>query len=355
MRQAHERSRLVNRATKDIVWDWDLSTGAIQWSVNFCTLMGHPLSDMRGSEDSWRRSVHPSDRPRVLRSLRRALAGDAECWSAAYRHRRGDGSYADVLDRGCIARDERGRPRRVIGAITDVTDLRRVEARLREGEKRQRAFVAHLAHELRTPVSAIKGFAETLRRGALRDERRRGDFVRTIESHADRLAWIVDNLLSLSALEAGRALKLEPVEVKDEVAGYIASIATLTAAKRVRVVSTVPEGLRVLADRPHLLQALENLVGNAVKFNRPGGWVRVEASRMHGLVRLSVRDNGPGIAPSHLPRLFDRFFRGGDDRAPGAGLGLSLVRKIAVAHGGTVTVESRHGHGAAFHLHLRPA
>jgi len=237
-------------------------------------------------------------------------------------------------------------------------ERKRVDARLRRqrkelirSERAQREFVANVSHELRTPVAAIKGFAETLRRGGVLDPRNRGRFVRIIEKHADRLSWLIQDLLVLSSLEAGR-LEPELLEIGPFVQEYVESVSSLTRLSGVKLVARATPGCYVEADRRHLLQVLENLVGNALKFSPPKGTVRVEAARCEGGVRLSVRDDGPGIAPENLERVFERFYKKNPANKTGAGLGLYIVRKIVDAHGGRVWAESRHGRGASFHVVL---
>ena len=245
----------------------------------------------------------------------------------------------------------------IVGVIVfalDVTERKRAEDVLREGEMTQREFVANVSHEFRTPVAAIKGFAETLRLGGLEDRQNRSRFVRIIENHANRLQWLIEELLTLSSLESGVVkLRLEPIGLADFVLEYAGSVQPLTRRAGVELRWRIPSSLRVLADQGYFLQVLENLIGNAIKYNRKGGWVRIEAARLCGFVELVVRDNGIGISPTHLPRIFDRFYRVNKGAASGAtGLGLHIVRKIIEAHGGVIWAESKLGRGSAFRVRL---
>jgi two-component system phosphate regulon sensor histidine kinase PhoR len=253
--------------------------------------------------------------------------------------------------------DERGRAVGVIVFAVDITKIKKAEQALRESERVQRDFVANVSHEFRTPVAAIKGFAETLRRGGLRDRKNRLTFVRTIESHADRLDWLVQDLLNLSRLGSGMVkLKRQPLALKEFLEDYLRSVASIVERAGARVVVDAAEGLVALADRPHLVQVLDNLLSNALKYGKRGGTIRFEARARGRGARLSVRDEGAGIAAEHLPRLFDRFYRvAKGDGGGSTGLGLHIVKTIMRAQGGSVSVESVLGAGTAFHLSLQRA
>jgi two-component system, OmpR family, phosphate regulon sensor histidine kinase PhoR len=249
-------------------------------------------------------------------------------------------------------RDESERVAGVVVFAMDVTERKLAEDATRESEKAQRDFVANVSHEFRTPVAAIKGFAETLRRGGLEDRKNRARFVRVIENHANRLQWLIEDLLTLSSLDSGSdRLKLEPLALRPFVAEYLKSVEPLARKARVTLSMRVPKAAVAQADPAYFLQVLENLVGNAIKYNRSGGWVRVEVAFADGRLRLTVRDNGIGIMPSHLPRVFDRFYRVNKGAAAGAtGLGLHIVKRIVEAHGGRIWAESRFAKGSAFHV-----
>ncbi|MBI4346586.1 MAG: MASE1 domain-containing protein, partial [Elusimicrobia bacterium] len=221
-------------------------------------------------------------------------------------------------------------------------------------EVMHRDFIASISHELRTPIAAILGFAETLRRGALEDARRRLPFVRTIERHAQRLANLVDRLLQLASADAGR-LNAKPARVP--LARFIddclRGLAPLARRKSLELSADIPSELEVFADPDQLTTIAQNLIENAIKYNRQGGAVRVSAEPAGARVRLRVLDTGVGIPAAELPMLFTRFHRGQAVRqVRGTGLGLSIVKALVEANGGRVGVESREGEGSTFSVTL---
>ncbi|MBI5201993.1 MAG: response regulator [Elusimicrobia bacterium] len=245
-------------------------------------------------------------------------------------------------------------PARIV-VIRDVTErIQAAEAeQLREKDKMQREFVANVSHELRTPIAAIKGFSETLRRGALNDDRNRLRFVRTIEAHADRLSALVEDLLTLAALESGRDVPHPTVvEFEPFARELILSMAPLSGRRRVSVELDLCAA-RLYVDAKHLSQVLQNLVDNAIKYNKPGGKVNVSASLDRDYLKVTVKDTGIGIPKEDLPKIFTRFHRSSKAKElsiRGTGLGLNIVKHIIEANGGKVWVESGSNEGSTFHF-----
>lgn len=223
-------------------------------------------------------------------------------------------------------------------------DLRRLDARTQD-------FVSTASHELRTPLTVISGLGQTLRRrwSAL-DSERRADILQRIDANAERLATMVRHLLDASAFDRGDMRPtLERLRLRASVRRLLDRLATVTAAYPVEL--HIPEELEVEVDAALLEHVLENLLTNVVRHTPQGTRVVVSAEERAGRVRITVADEGPGIEPGDLPRVLDRFYRGGDpDRRPsgGLGLGLALSQQIVRAHGGELTVTSRPGEGTSF-------
>lgn len=243
-----------------------------------------------------------------------------------------------------------GAPEGYILVFHDLTRIKRLENVRQE-------FVANVSHELRTPVSMIKGYLESLRDSASHDPMLQERFLRVIGRNADRLALLVEDLLTISELESGRArLDLQPVDLRLLAAEVLGEFEPRATTRRIRLHNAVPD-LRVLADANRLHQVFSNLVDNAVKYGRLEGCVEVTASRRDDdRVEICVHDDGPGLPPEALARVFERFYRADKARSReqgGTGLGLSIVKHLIQAHGERVWVESEPGHGARFCFTLR--
>jgi two-component system phosphate regulon sensor histidine kinase PhoR len=232
-----------------------------------------------------------------------------------------------------------------LAVVHDMSETRRLETVRSD-------FVANVSHELKTPLTSIKGFVETLREGAIDDKENGPAFLKIIQDHTDRLDRLVDDLLALAHIESRemelRRGKFDLRKLADDI---IPGFRSQMARKRVEVKDELPAGAIVNADRERVGQVLTNLIDNAIKFNRDGGSVRIYCADSDGAVKVTVEDSGCGIPAKELGRIFERFYRVDKARSRdlgGTGLGLSIVKHIVELHGGSVGVESSEGLGSKF-------
>lgn len=263
--------------------------------------------------------------------------------------RRRDGSTVSV---GITYAPLLARDGRLVNIIVDVHDI----TRFREAEELKSTFVSVISHELKTPVSLIKGYAGTLRREDARwDEKTLRESLAVIEEESDRLNELIDNLLDASRLQAG-ALSLTMDDVAlDELAERTIN-KFRSQLKQHQLVVDFPSHFPIVqGDEVRLEQVLNNLLTNAVKYSPAGGTIRVDGRVQPDAVVVTVRDQGIGIAPAEQIRVFDAFYRVDDAptrRTQGTGLGLYLAKAVVEAHGGHIWVESEPGQGAAFSFSL---
>jgi two-component system phosphate regulon sensor histidine kinase PhoR len=252
---------------------------------------------------------------------------------------------------GTPLRDASGEQIGALVVLNDVTQLRRLENIRRE-------FVANVSHELKTPITAIKGFVETLRDAAVRNSQDADRFLTIIDKHVTRLEAIVEDLLSLSRIEQG-AEKGEIERADSRISDILRTAVQVcnirAAAKQIKIDIACPEAIRAQVDPPLIEQAVVNLLDNAIKYSEEGKSVWVEAFKRDDEVIISVRDQGCGIEKRHLSRLFERFYRVDKARSRqlgGTGLGLAIAKHIVQAHSGSLTVESTPGKGSVFSIRL---
>lgn len=237
----------------------------------------------------------------------------------------------------------------LVAVFTDVTELRRLESVRRD-------FVANVSHELRTPVASVRAASETLQGMDVPDPEMTRELVDIIDRNALRLHRLVEDLLDLSRIEAKELnLSLRALHLCGEIQKVAEMLRPAAEKKDIDLTVDVPANARVMGDARALEQILTNLIENAIKYCPSGSRVRVSAEAKDGMVDVLVIDNGPGIDASHLPRLFERFYRvdAGRSRAlGGTGLGLAIVKHLCEALGGRVSVKSTYGRGSTFCVSL---
>lgn len=243
---------------------------------------------------------------------------------------------------------------RVSIAMTDISEFLRLSRARQE-------MVANLSHELRTPLTSLRLLTDTLQTPTGQKAEVAPDLIDKIASEVTALEQITTEMMDLAAIESGRqAMRLIPVSVQEILDEPLSRLEPEIKRKRIDLRVEIPEEVKILADPVQASRAVQNVLHNALKYTPEGGQIRVSAEPEPAdeLILISVADNGPGIYPDELKRIFERFFRG--DRArgtPGTGLGLAIARHILAAHGGTIWAENRPPpeSGAIFHLAFQPA
>jgi len=340
-REAFRLAAIVESA-EDAIVSKDLD-GIIQsWNHGAERIFGYTAEEAIGRPIT---IVIPDDRldeeAEVLRRIRAGLA--VEHFETV--RRRKDGSPIDISLTVSPIRTSTGE---VIGAskiARDITEQRRLREIAEEASRLKDEFLALLSHELRTPLNTVLGYARMLRR---EDSRMAGELrmrsLDALERNADALSRLVADVLDTSRSVSGKLrLDLEPAPLDEIVSEAVRTVSPPAEAKDLSFEIHCEPGISVRADRDRLQQVLWNLLSNAIKFTPAGGTVSLRTRRDHGSIVISVEDTGIGIAPEHLPHVFQRFWQahtGASREFGGLGIGLTLSRHLVEMHGGTIAVDS---------------
>jgi len=379
LRASEEKLRIAQLSAALGIWEVDLLAGVTYWSPEVEAMYGMAPGSFDGRQASWLASVHPDDRPGLMRLLIERTQ-DSEAFDVAFRVFRPDGEMRWIASRGQVHRDAAGGAVSIIGVNFDITEKKQTEVELRRyrdqleqlvdertrqlaeardaaeaANRAKSAFLANMSHEIRTPMNAIIGMSHVLRQKIEAPDLR--DKLSRISSSADHLLAIINDILDLSKIEAGR-LQLEsqpvnPLLVIDNVMSMVGEQVKAKGLFLRQRCADLPDGL--YGDAGRLIQGVLNLAGNAVKFTQEGGIELVvepiEEDRASVLLRFSVRDTGIGIPPEVVENLFSPFQQADDSTARrygGTGLGLAITRRLARLMGGDAGVVSVPGEGSNF-------
>jgi PAS domain S-box-containing protein len=360
--RAEQRYREIVETAHEGIWMID-DQGLITFAnARMAEMLGVSVAELIGlSPDAF---IFPEDRALRADYLERRRQGFKGVLEFRFRRRDGVAIWTLVSATPLTAS-----PGRLV-MVTDITERKRAEeerARLQAQEQEARAevkaakelerlkndLVNSVTHELRTPLTSIKGYVEFLEDGLggpLSPEQEA--FVHQIEKGADRLAWLVDDLLDFARIDAGTfQVRLEDGELGAKVREIVESLRPQAEDAHLRLEVVLPEApLTARMDVHRIGQVLINLLNNAIKFTPPGGTIRVTAFQADGQLRCEVADTGIGIPSTELPKLFQRFsqLEGGLKQGVGTGLGLNITKSIVEAHGGRIGVESEPGKGSTF-------
>lgn len=363
IRLGRERFQLIAGATSDAIWDWDFEANTLWWGESFYTLFGYNPAEFGNALSAWAEAVHPDDRERVVRSLEDARDLSCDSWREEYRFRRKDGGYATVVDRARIVRDASGKPHRMVGGMTDITEQCRLQKQYLRAQRMESigTVAGGIAHDLNNMLAPILLAVEMARlQGPSPGVER---YLGTIETSARRSADLVRQVLTFARGVEGQRVPVRAGHIVQEAARF----ATETFPRNFRIITECASDLwTIQADATQLNQVLLNLALNARDAMPTGGQIlfaaqnlRVDAdlaaSNSHAQpgphVVLSVSDTGTGIAPQHLDHIFEPFFTT-KEVGKGTGLGLPTVHAIIREHGGFITVQSELGVGSVFRVHL---
>ncbi len=362
----HERLRLATSAGGIGVWDYDLVNDSLLWDDQNYFLYGLTGYSEKLVYESWLMSLHPEDKVRCNEEMQLAISG-VEDYNTEFRVIWADGSVHNLRGMAYVQHDKSGKPLRMIGTNWDITRQKKIENDLiqarDEAEIASRSkseFLSRMSHELRTPLNAILGFAQLLNMGGLNPVQKKG--VDRILQGGNRLLKLVNDVLDISRIDIGNlSVSIEPIKIKEVFIEMTDRITPLAHDRQVevRVMESPLSDVCVKADRKRLNQVLNNLMDNAVKYNKPGGLVEVRTELIRkvkspGKIKISFHDTGIGIPEKDMNKLFKPFetIVPAQPDSGGTGLGLAVVKKLMDAMNGSVGAESKQGIGSTFWIEL---
>lgn len=343
-------------------FDWNPVSGELAWSHEHFRLWGLEPDAIVPSYEIFKQGIHPDDVAQVEVALQHALKG-GRFYDCVHRVRWSDGRERHIHGRGEVLFDGEGRAVRMIGTVQDITERVHAEKTLiaakEEAELASRAkslFLASMSHELRTPLNAILGYAQLMEITPGLSVDMLGN-AQEIKRAGNLLLTLVNDLLDLSKAEAGRLeMHLENFDLAQTLAQCHAQYSGQAQEQHITLLhDSSCQAVQVTADRQRLMQVLNNLVSNAIKYNRPGGSVTVSCTTVvPGRIRIAVTDTGPGIPPARQAQLFQPFNRLGVEmgKVEGSGIGLVITRRLVEAMNGSIGVQSTPGSGSTFWVEL---
>jgi len=362
-------------------WDWDFQSGTVIYNDWMASMLGYSTDEIEPRFSFWESLIHPDDLSRVLNSLNDHLKGNTRFFESEYRLRTKSGDWIWVLAKGrIIMRDMDGQPLRICGTNLDITSRKKSQQQMEHQKERLRLmnerlikankslddanirlkeldllkndFIALASHELRTPVTTVLGFAQTLLTpGLIINDSKRNEYLKIIEKEAIRLGKLINDLLNISAIEKEHSTMNLKCESLNQIAQEAIDSMNPSEDQIIRFVDGHKQ-LQVYCNKDQIIQVFIIIIENALRYGNDI-LVKIEEDTAHNLV--SIHDNGPGIASHHLKSIFEKFYRVQGEQKPGkgSGLGLAIAKDIITAHGGQIWAESTPGKGSTFFFTLK--
>ncbi len=356
LRDSEWRYAMASRASRELIWDWDLLTKAVEWNESLSKEFGYPENDMHSTGDWWIDHIHPEDRERVSDGIHEMIDQKQTYWSDEYRFLRADGSYAYVLDRGYLQINDKGEPTRMIGTMYDQTERNNYLMQMKEAIRARDEFLSIASHELKTPLTSM-----VLQMQMLKRRMEKGQFDESLIHKANDLTLkqcrlltsLIDDMLDVSRISNGKMnFAFGETSLEDVVTTALEAFSANIEEKDVTVSFKVENNSIIKADPFRLEQVIYNLLSNALKYGERKP-IEISILRQGKNAIVEVRDQGLGINPDSIERIFNLFERAiSSTSISGLGLGLYISKQIVDAHHGRIEVESKMNEGSVFRVIL---
>lgn len=356
LKESELRYELASRATREVIWDWNLKSDDVYWNKALTTEMGYSDSDRQSNGKWWYEHIHPEDRERVVHGIHEVIDHKGTFWSDNYRFKRKDGTYADIKDQGYVQHGENG-PLRMIGAMRDETERNKQIQDIHNAVNARDEFLSIASHELKTPVTSMRLQMQMLKRKIDKGEAPDLSYIERVNQLAlkqcTHLTSLIDDMLDVSRIEASRmTFHFDEIDLDSVVKSASDAFLVNLEEKNILLNSKIQESIRIKGDVFRLEQVVFNLLSNALKYGQ-GKPIDLEVYREKNFAVIKVTDHGMGITAENVNRIFDRFERVlSSTNISGLGLGLFISKEIIHSHHGSIHVESKLGEGSVFLVRL---
>lgn len=361
LRVSEERWQYALEGNGDGVWDWNLKTNEVFFSRRWKEMLGYKEDDMWDTYEEWTKHIHPDDVGWVTDVIQMHLSGNTSSYESEHRVICKDGEYIWVLSRGKVISSVDGKPSRMVGTHTDISERKKIETNLQKAKaeaeianRLKSQFLANMSHEIRTPMNAILGFAEILK-DKVGDNDELLEYLSGIQKSGNNLIHLINDILDIAKIEAGRLeIVYSPVNLNSIISDIKQIFSIQTAQKKLKFEVTIDDNLprSMFLDELRLRQVLFNVIGNAVKFTEKGGVdVNVRGflkDANHIDLLFEITDTGIGISKSDMDTIFEPFKQQQEQGSGGFGLGLSIARRLVEMMKGKITFQSQKGKGSKF-------
>ncbi|WP_332910811.1 sensor histidine kinase [Algoriphagus boritolerans] len=359
--EANERFELATKATSDVIWDWDLTSNKVFRSAHFFKMFGYQMDERTKNHDFWKTIIHPEDAVKVSENLEKTLRSDAQFWEQEFRVKRADDTYAYIIDKGYIQRDDIGAPIRMIGATQDISKRKKAEIQVMEANQslananeELKVFAFLASHDLREPLRMISSFMSLLEKKYSKDlDAKANQYINFAIDGSKRLTTLINDLLEYSKV-GFHPNSLEKINANELVKSVLELKSDLIRESNAKII--VDDLPAIMGIKTPIQILFQNLIGNSLKYRKTDTELIIKISGRveNDFLEFSVEDNGIGIEGEYLEFIFGILNRvHPKEKYPGTGMGLATCRKIVTQHGGKIWVESTLGAGSKFLFTLK--
>jgi len=355
LRESELRLKLAIESSNEGLWDWNVVTGSVYFNEEWCKMLGYEQNEIEPNIKSWEKLVHPEDMPNVMKTLKKHLNGETDCYETTHRMKIKDGGWKWILDHGkVVERGPNNEPLRAVGTHIDVSRQKEMEKQLQETIATRDKLFSIIAHDLRGPIASFLQLLEFVTGDGKNNEDMKANLLTEMKTMSERTYHLLENLLNWAKCQQNN-IKFMPsiFSINGVIIENIQLSTTIATQKNISLSLALDEEFFVFADHDMINFVIRNLLSNAIKFTSKGGDISVSALKKDKYIEVAVADNGVGIKKDIFenlfnPNIFNTTF--GTNKEKGSGLGLILCKDFIERNGGKISAETVIGKGSVFNF-----